>query len=438
MGGILMRDSAVTSKCPNCGGDLVWNAESQLFLCSWCSSDFPEEDIRAGVEDIIESEQYKELQEKFAEDTLVYICESCGAEIICEKNTAATYCCFCHNPVALKGRLSGNYRPEMIIPFKLSKRQALSIFKANCMKKWFLPFDFLSNHQLEKMTGLYVPFWLADCEVDANLMADASETVTKKYNSESVTETHYYTLDRAAKMTYMGIPADGSKQISDKLMDAIEPYDYRMLRGFDMSYLSGYYCDKFDVEKYEVIPRIKERISVGAIDALERDILRFETRTIKRKSARMYGMKWHYVMMPVWFISYKHNGQLYNIAINGQTGRVAGNFPFSALKIIGAGLFIAIATGLVAYFSVAGFRGGSDIPSLLFALFTSIAAAAGSVRGILTSYEEPEEPQVNNYLDLRQYEIYRSVNNHVRTVTRESHFNDPKEFNVDIMKYDRW
>lgn len=347
-----MENSAVSYKCPNCGGELVWNAEKQLFVCGWCNSDFPENEIRGKKnvpEDDEETARRRETDEKFADDTDVYTCSSCGAEIFCDHNTAATFCYYCHSPVALKGRLSGSYRPEMIIPFQMSRQQAEAAFKAHCMKKWFLPSDFLSTSQLQKITGLYVPFWLADCEVDAYVLAEGKEEEYHTRNGTTAVTTKVFDLDRAARMAYAGIPADGSLKIEDTLMDAIEPYDYRLLRDFDMSYMSGFYCDKYDVDKAQVLGRIKARVEEGAEQVLMDDIRRYSGLVVKSKKVRISGTKWHYMMLPVWFLTYKHRGKIYSFAMNGQTGKFAGFFPVSRVKIALTAVAVGIITGIIAY-----------------------------------------------------------------------------------------
>lgn len=350
-----MERSAISNKCPNCGGELNWDAEKQLFVCGWCDSEFPEgEVIRQNAARSQAGGTAAAEQENFASDTDVYICQSCGAEIFCDHNTAATFCYYCHNPVALGGRLSGEYRPEMVIPFQLSRQQAEDAFKAHCKKKWFLPSDFLGKSQLEKITGLYVPFWLADCDTDASVTAEGSEVITRHYGSTTEVTTKVYELERAARMSYKGVPADGSRKIDDTLMDAIEPFDYRMLRVFEMSYLSGFFCDKYDVGKEEVFVRIQKRVEEGAEQVLTDDMRRYSSIMIKSKNVRILDTKWHYMMLPVWFLTYRHRDKIYSFAMNGQTGKFAGIYPVSRAKTALAAAIAGIITGIIAYIIAAG------------------------------------------------------------------------------------
>ena len=271
-------DNTLQLKCPNCGAAIGFNAASQLFVCEFCNSDFTEAEINIanGREAEEANEDGVSLSKEapapesteFSDHTNLYLCESCGAEIVADENTAATFCHYCHGNVTLKGRVSGALQPELIIPFKIDKTTAETMFKDWCKKKWFLPKTFSSQGQLEKMVGLYVPFWLADCEVDASAEYDAKKIHSYRSGDYRITNTKLYSASRAAKMQYRGIPADGSRKLEDALMDAVEPFNYDEFLPFSMNYFSGFYADKYDVEKSEAIVRIKERMTEGALQVL--------------------------------------------------------------------------------------------------------------------------------------------------------------------------
>lgn len=332
-------------KCPNCGASVQFNAGSQKLHCEYCLSDFTEEELKAGNNTPNEEENKatQKMQDDFNSHTNLYTCDSCGAEIISDENTAASFCHYCHNPVALKGRLNGEYRPELIIPFKFTREKAEEAFQDWCRRKWFLPSDFKSARQLEKMTGLYVPYWLADCRVNATLNAEGKIITSHTSGNYRVTNTRIYNVDRAAYMDYRGIPADGSKKLDDRLMDAVEPFNYNEFVPFSMPYLSGFYADKYDVSKAEALPRIKQRIESGAQQVLMDDIGGgYTSLSARNKYTNLINTDWHYAMLPVWFMTYKHNNKDYFFAMNAQTGKVAGIPPVSGSKVavLAAALFI--------------------------------------------------------------------------------------------------
>ena len=339
----------VQMKCPNCGGSVVFDPKTQKHVCGYCGSDFTADEMaeNAAAEDTVFVPSSEE-QDEFNSHTNLYICDSCGAEIMADENTAATFCYYCHSPVTLKGRLSGECRPETLIPFTHTREQAMLNYKEWCGKKWFLPNDYTSFSTLEKITGLYVPFWLADCRADARLDADAKIIHTYTSGDYNVTRTKHFKVSRAAKIEYDGIPADGSKKIDDSLMNAIEPFDYTKFVPFSMSYLSGFFADKYDVTKEDVLPSIKERVSGSAERILMDSIVGYTTVLPELKNVRLIRTNWHYTMLPVWFMNYKYKGKDYEFAMNGQTGRIEGYLPVSVPKVMAfaAGLF-AVVGGIV-------------------------------------------------------------------------------------------
>ncbi|MCM1329307.1 MAG: hypothetical protein NC253_07670 [Ruminococcus sp.] len=335
---------ALQLKCPNCGAAVGFKPDVQKFVCDFCGSDFTEAEINSANET---ERKTVEQNNYFSGHTNLYQCQSCGAEIVSDENTAATFCHYCHGGVVLQGRVSGALQPELIIPFKYTRDLAEKAFEGWCAKKWFLPGDFTSKKQLEKMVGLYVPFWLSDCTVDSSVVCDAKNVSSHISGNYRITHTRVYSVERAAVMEYRGVPADGSKKLEDDLMDAIEPFDYSAFEPFNMNYFSGFYADKYDVDKETAFPRIKERMRQGAEQVLMNDINGYTS--VSKLSANMNVKKaaWHYAMLPVWFMTYIHNGKKYFFALNGQTGKIAGIPPVSGKKLalLGAGLFLLFAIG---------------------------------------------------------------------------------------------
>lgn len=330
----------VQYKCPNCGGNLEFQADDQDFGCQYCLSEFTETEIK-DIFDKNESmkldenvEEIKKEQQDFEEHTNLYSCPNCGAEIMSEDTTSATFCYYCHNPVILSGRLSGDYKPDKIVAFNVDKEEAEKLFKDWCKKKWFLPDEFKSNQQLEKMSGVYVPFWIADCDVKANVNAVGKKVRSWTSGKYQYTETKEYALVRRADIVMEGIPADGSSKIDDELMEAIEPFDYKAMKNFSMSFLSGFFADKYDVDKAVVFPRIKNR-AVNGSDRLIRSTMKgYSSISVTNSDISILKTDWKYMLLPVWFMSFKYNEKIYSFVINGQTRKLAGIPPLSMPKLL--------------------------------------------------------------------------------------------------------
>lgn len=345
-------------RCPNCGADLKFDPDKQRFCCEYCQGEFTEAQVKQMAQQKIDEENNKMPPEEaapagqektreeieFEENTRLYQCPSCGAEIVSDMNTAASFCYYCHNPVILKGRIEGMYRPSKVLPFAFGRDKAVEYFNKWAKSKRYIPNDLISAKQIEKMTGLYVPFWVADAMTRTRM--DAIGVNTKSWSSGDYRYTQYkeYQVVRDINVEYDGVPADGSRKIEDSLMEAIEPFDYTKLRNFDMAYLSGFFADKFDVNKEEIYPRIHERIFENNAAAA---VSSCGYQQLKGKHFRnnVNKIRWNYMLLPVWFMTFHYKGKVWEYAINGQTGKISGELPIDENKLnVHTAIVTAIAT----------------------------------------------------------------------------------------------
>lgn len=333
-------------KCPNCGAELRFHPKKQGFLCEYCDSFFsPEECKSANEKRIAEEQEEAPKKEEFVENTNLYVCPSCGGELMTDQNTTASECYYCHNPVVLKGSLTGEYRPAKVIPFKYTKEEAHMQFREWCKKRWFLPKSFTSESQLTHMAGVYVPFWVADCDVNGRMRAVCKKIRSWSTGSYEYTETREYSVYRHAHIHFDGIPADGSSKIEDALMEAIEPFNYNETKDFEMSYLSGFLSDKYDVNKGQVFPRIRNRAVNGSDHLLRSSMVGYDSVRVTSSEMQVLKTTWQYMLLPVWFMTYEYRGKHYEFAINGQTGKQAGTPPLATGKLLGAcGMLLAAIT----------------------------------------------------------------------------------------------
>ena len=339
-------------KCPNCGAYLTFSPEKQGVVCEYCDSEFSMEEIKkiyAELDAITEEPAVAEEKEEFAEHTNLYHCSSCGAQIMADDQQTALFCYYCHNPVILAGKMTGDFKPDKVIGFQFSRDQALGAFKKWCGKRKFVPNDFKSSQQLEKMTGLYVPFWVADCDVDAQYQAIGKKVRSWISGNYRYTETKEYQVVRNARVLTRGVPADGESKIDDQLMEAIEPYDYSDVQDFSMSYLTGFFADKYDVDRAGVFPRIRERVDKVSRDIIHNSVKGYSSVSVKTENYNIVKTDWQYMMLPVWFMSYKYKDKVYEFAMNGQTGKVAGTPPLSKPKLAAFSSILGLIAGIILF-----------------------------------------------------------------------------------------
>ena len=172
------------------------------------------------------------------------------------------------NPAIIEENLSGSFRPAQIIPFKTKKEDAEKAFRNLCKKRPLLPNLFHKQTNIEKITGLYVPFWLYSGHVDASVRANAQNMTPWSDSNSRYTKTNYYNVFRRGNLDFSKVPVDASKKMDNNLMDSLEPFPYKDLKDFSMAYLSGYLAEKYDEDAHQSYPRAKERMTETAKEKL--------------------------------------------------------------------------------------------------------------------------------------------------------------------------
>jgi len=315
-------NSAVTYKCPGCAGNLFYNADLNKLSCKFCGSDY-----NPDVLEILEAFNKVAHEEDAAEDDGKHeiVCGSCGATVITDENTASAICCFCGSPALSPRRLTKEFRPDYLIPFKVTREEAKKLFIDWAANNKYIPDDFTSEENINKLTGLYVPFWLVDCKCYADFYGTG---YINQGDSRAV-----FALDREVEFYVQRVPFDGSKEISNRLMAAVEPFDYSEMVEYKDSYLPGFYAERYNQTPLELSEGVSNRMknyaeeTVKILSCGQYDEVRFNT-----GFSNASEFKHSYALLPVWFMNYQYEGINYGFAINGQTGEACGDLPYSKAK----------------------------------------------------------------------------------------------------------
>ena len=355
-----MPDQVTNYKCPACGGPLHWDPDLQKLKCDFCGSTFTTAEIReeykdeneAAAQQGTETHDLETLQwsEEEAKHLRAYSCPSCGAQLICDEHTAATSCPYCGNPTVVPAQFTGALKPDYIIPFKLDKKAAVQKLSDYYGGKPLLPTAFSNHNHIEEIKGIYVPFWLYDGAANARLAYHGTRVHTHSEGEYAVTVTEHYQINRAGTVRFEMVPADASSKMPDELMDAIEPFDYRDMVDFDMSYLPGYLADKYDVSSEEDAARADNRMKNSALSAISQTVAGYTSLMPEQELVQIRPERVHYAFLPVWLLSTRWNGQNYLFAMNGQTGKFVGDLPVDMKKFFMYLIGISAIGILILYF----------------------------------------------------------------------------------------
>ncbi|MCM3653305.1 TFIIB-type zinc ribbon-containing protein [Metabacillus litoralis] len=310
-------------KCPNCGDDMAFDSESGKLSCHSC-----------GRKDNIESFKDEFIVTTFSEDEAKeYICNNCGAVVITDADTTATSCSFCGAGVVLGDRLSGALAPAKVIPFTVSKEEAMDAFRKWCKNGRLTPRGFMTADRIKGITGIYVPFWMYDLESAAKINAVGTKVRTYTQGEYIYTETSYYDVYRDIKMNYVKVPVDASEKMNDEMMDKLEPYDYRSLKKFKTPYLAGYFAEKYNYNDDELLSRVKSKVNSYINSYISSTITGYASVQYKNQDIETKKKHSYYVLLPIWMIYYDYDKHEHTFAMNGQTGKVVGKPPISFGKV---------------------------------------------------------------------------------------------------------
>ena len=320
-------------KCKNCGAPLVFRGDLNKMACEYCDSTFEMSEF-AGDTQTKETEtnwQQSEAQQMEGAGMKELECNTCGALLVAEENVGATECPYCGNPLVIKDTFEGMNLPDGLIPFAVDKSAAQDAVKKFYQGKKLLPDEF-AKRRVEEISGVYVPFWLFDCQGSGDGFYKGHQERRYKKGEEEWKEIKDYAVTRSGSMRFEKVPADGSKEMKDSYMDSLEPYDYSKITPYNAAYMSGYVASKYDEDANTVKPRVDERIKNSVKDKLRSTVTGYDSVDTQSCNVNIENGKITYCMLPLWMLSTKWNGETYTFAMNGQTGKVTGDLPIDKSK----------------------------------------------------------------------------------------------------------
>lgn len=350
-------------RCPNCGAALEYSADSQMLHCRQCGTQMTVDAYRhyeqtqqnAAEQEPRGRQETQSRQEEDRQrgmmDMKIYHCSSCGAVLETDPNTVATRCAYCGNPTLIEDRIEGRYRPDLIIPFAISREKAVEGYANWTGKGPLTPRELKARTVTERMTGIYVPFWLYDYHAEGRVTANATRTrVVPRPDGEDIF-TDYFLNVRELEADFRGIPADAARNMDDTQMDKLEPFNMEAVREFAPEYLSGYLAQRYDQNAEEVSSRAQERVKSCILSMAMGTISGYSSVVPLGSQVQLSPLRRRYALFPVWMMNCTYRGKPFTFVMNGQTGRIVADRPVSAWRsawtgaAVFAGTFAALMLG---------------------------------------------------------------------------------------------
>ena len=328
-------------QCPCCGAKLIYDGGSEQMTCQYCDSTFSLEQIKAEEEAKEERKKGSDMQWQSSQPSLIqgpdgkvqgYSCPACGAQMVADENTAATECPYCGNFSIIKASFDGMYKPDLVVPFAITKEKAQEALYEFTKGKKLLPDTFVNKNRVDKLTGLYVPFWLYSCHADGTIHYEGVKSKRWEDAEYRYEKKDHYRMVRSGEMDFRRIPVDASTKMDDATMDSLEPYDLSKAVPYEAAYFSGYLADRFDVQEKDAQPRANERVENTIREKLRSEVSDYEEVKSTAEQIHLSDAKAEYAMLPVWMLTTQFEGNSYTFGINGQTGQMVGSLPIDKKK----------------------------------------------------------------------------------------------------------
>ena len=285
-------------------------------------------------------------------------CQSCGAEVSLERSSRSFTCPFCDSNyvVEFAPQESGRQSPEFVIGFLVPPQQAAKLFQ-----DWigsgglFRPSDLKLAQIVEKLRGVYLPFWSFSMLANSGWAANIGEhwwrtewyTVTEDgktvEKSRQVQETEWWPLQGRHHNYYSGYLVSGSRGLSQRDTDQIQPFKLESLKRYDPSYLAGWLSEEYSIDRDAALviceKEFRSREQQGIQQFMPGDTysgLAVETQFSEQNS--------DLILLPVYLLTYRYGDKLYRFLVNGQTGKIVGQKPVSKWRVliaVGIGLTVA-------------------------------------------------------------------------------------------------
>ncbi|MBO4687092.1 MAG: hypothetical protein J5636_01130 [Clostridiales bacterium] len=417
--------------CKNCGHALVFDPTIQKVRCEQCGSTFLAEEVESESKKYAKDQKVLTMEEVYGADAegaaangaasgaekefldcYIYTCSECGGEITIHGSEVSTKCIYCGNPTVVFSRISQEECPQYIIPFAITKEQALEAIKEEIRHGFFVPKE-VRNFTPDSVHGIYIPYWLVDAE------SSGSYLLKKKVSSGKYSSYEYY--GRSGILSLRQLPVDACTMLSPESSTRLEPFDMTKMKAFDEDYLLGFYSNASDLTYADLDSLVSRRAKIIFDDLIFQDFQRNANTKIEESCASTrIDPNIRYAMLPAWFVTFDYKGQHNTILVNGQTGKVVCGLPmrkalFYTLLILSCVVLTVIFTFLAYHIfhllfgissssrhSSSNNNGGRLIALIVMAGVGMIAAGVKKIKNVSTNLKLTQSSKTFNFTKKRQ------------------------------------
>lgn len=304
-------------QCANCGGNILFDVDSQSMKCQHCGSMFSPDEFE--VKNSSTGEDIAQAQ------LTLFTCRNCGAELHGTEDSQVGFCPYCGGQSLLQAPRDGRSLPERLIPFQISRERCTELFKNHTQKVRYLPKEMRDASHLKSFTGIYMPYYEYDVELGASTIV-GTKTVesTSRYDVVNT-----YRIDASVNGQYCGVPYDASKYYDDEIAARVLPFDMKKERPFRPAYLSGFYADASTVPAETYYRDAEQTASDDIVAEVAKRVMTQNRIEVQKNSSHVeaHTRGCHGTMFPLWFLTWRKKDRVVYAVVNGESGKVVSDLP---------------------------------------------------------------------------------------------------------------
>jgi Zn finger protein HypA/HybF involved in hydrogenase expression len=351
--------------CPACGGEAQWNPGKQALICPYCGTTSPAQmELTATGEEVIKEHDLVAAMRSIPDDKRGWDtkktqvrCQSCQAISVFDPERVGQRCDFCGSSALVPyEEIKEAFRPESLLPMKLSEAQVRDAIRQWYRTRWFAPNKLKTRALTDTVRGLYVPYWTFDAQVHADWTAESGYYyyVTETYtDANGKTQTRQVQKVRwepsAGSLDHFFddelVPASRGVQLD--LLRGVEPFPTKELTAYNPGFLSGWVVERYQLDLVAAAQHSREQMD-GKLRSMCASQVPGDTHRNLQVYPNYSGQTFKHILVPIWLLSYDYGRRAFQVVINGFTGAIAGRYPKSWIKIVFAVMAALAAAGVIA------------------------------------------------------------------------------------------
>ena len=326
--------------CPACGAEAVWNPTKRVLACPYCGTDSPA-DIKSDgtlVEEndlIVALRALPEDQRGWAAKRKSVRCQSCQAISVFDEKRVAQRCDFCGSPSLINLEDTGApIRPMGLLPFTIAESKVREDIRQWYGSHWFAPNNLKGKALTDTLHGVYLPYWTFDAHVASQWTAEAGYRYTvRDSQGRTETRTRWEHASGALEHFFDDTLVPASKGVHEKLLHQLEPFPTsKELKPYDPGYLSGWVVEQYQIDLVAAAQASRQRMDAAVRSMCTAQIPGDTSRNLAVESDYT-AQTFKHVLLPVWLLTYTYGSRAFQVTVNGATGKVAGEYPISWVKV---------------------------------------------------------------------------------------------------------